>query len=484
MQKSFSLMIDDQEKSAITIADQDAQLPSYLLGGEKQPSYLFDGETLSKWYWSGLSAVDGKRVLTFDPLAITPLSALSTTLRGEALTLVRTLAQALTLCDSTFLDLSSGIIPLWRLWATDEGHILIMSQDLGDLFASVSNDDARYLNIASWVHHTVHPPFSLIDQMASLLYYSSVGVPAFFDKNSREDGFRVLPLAYLDTGLDKRTVSFIDDTLTMGMKGMRDAAGNKRPQHALTYFLEKTEGLEWNLGPLDEPKSREELLTSDKAAAFALSQAKRAKAKVFWRKRGWLIITIAASVILVGSFVTGRVKDALAPPYTASYGQEEIIRAYYQSQNELDLQKMEASLARKVKNPSSMEVTNLFVTRQTRQAYESINVQVNPEEWIAGGRQAIAEGTFIYGVSDVKIEQIDEITYSVNATYWAPFNYEGEAEEGPMAVYAYDLNQRFTVEMGKKGWYEITSISAPEVSHMQKIEVPTFQRTTNTPQLP
>ncbi|HPZ16382.1 MAG TPA: hypothetical protein PLX25_06930, partial [Sphaerochaeta sp.] len=79
MQKSFSLMIDNQEKSAITIADQEAQLPSYLLSGEKQPSYLFDGETLSKWYWSGLSAVDGKRVLTFDPLAITPLSALSTT---------------------------------------------------------------------------------------------------------------------------------------------------------------------------------------------------------------------------------------------------------------------------------------------------------------------------------------------------------------------------------------------------------------------
>lgn len=484
MQKSFSLLIDQSAKSAITIADQDAQLPSYLLGGEKKPGYYYDGKTLSKWYWSGLNAVDGKRVLTFDPLDITPFSALATTLRPKALPLVRSLAEALILCEASFLDLSSGIIPLWRLWATDEGHILIMSQDVGDLFSSVSDEGERYLNVASWVHHTIHPPFSLIDQLTSLLYYSAAGIPPFFDKNTREDGFRALPLSYLDTGLDNQTAAFIDATLSMGLRHMREAAGNKPPQRAVSSFLEQTEALDWNLGALQEPKSREELLAGDKAIDFSRAQAKRANAKVFWRKRGWLIITITVSVLLVGGFVTGRVKEALAPPYTASYNQEEVIRAYYRSQSELDLQKMEASLARKVKNPASLEVTNLFVTRQTRQAYESINVQVNPEAWIAEGRGAIAEGAFIYGISDVQIRRVDGITYQVSATYWAPFNYEGEAEEGPMAVYAYDLEQRFTVEMGKKGWYEITSISAPEITNMRKIDVPTYPRFADNIQLP
>ena len=47
-----------------------------------------------------------------------------------------------------------------------------------------------------------------------------------------------------------------------------------------------------------------------------------------------------------------------------------------------------------------------------------------------------------------------------------------------MAVYAYDMVQRFSIEMGKKGWYEITQISAPEIANMRRIEVATYTRTT------
>lgn len=484
MNRSFPLTVDNTPRSAIIIADQAAQLPSYLLGGEKQPGYLFDGENLTKWYWKSLSVFEGKRVLTFDPLSITPLAELSTSLRGRALTLVRSLSAALLLCDAAFLDLSSGIIPLSRLWATDEGHILIMSQDIGDLFSSVSDEDERYRNSACWVHHTVHAPFSLIDQMTSLLYYSAVGTPPFADRNSREDGFRHLPLALLDTGLDARTVSFIDAMLSLSLTKMREAAGNKLPHKALSYFLFESEALVWNLEAVEQPMSRERLLASPKAAEFAERQRKRAAVRIFWRKWGWIISVVTLSVVLVTSFVVGRVKDALAPPYTASFGQEEIIEAYYQSQNALDLQKMDASLARKVKNPSTMEVTNLFVTRQTRQAYEAINVQVDPVSWLEQGMPPIAEGSFIYGVSDVSIERLSEHTFAAHSTYWAPFNSAGETEEGPPAVYAYDMLQRFSIEPGKKGWYEITEISAPEISNMRRVEVATYPRSTDTNQLP
>ncbi|MDX9914709.1 MAG: hypothetical protein RBS49_02370 [Sphaerochaeta sp.] len=484
MKKSFPLTIDNTQLSAITIADQDAQLPSYLLGGEKRPGSLYDGKTLSPWYWKGLSAVEGKRVLSFEACSLTPLCELATSLRSQALTLVRRLCEALLLCDTAFLDLSSGIIPLWRLWVTDEGHILIMSQDLGDLFASVSDSDERYLNTASWVHHTVHGPFSLIDQMCSLLYYSAVGIPPFFDRNSREDGFRHLPLSLLATGLDLQTTAFIDDTLSMSLSRMREAAGNKHPHKALTYVLSKTEGLVWDLEVLEEPMSREQLLAAPKAAEFAAAQAKRATAKIFWRRYGWIIITVTLSVVLVTGFTIGRVKDALAPPYTASYSQEEVIEAFYHAQNSLDLQAMDAPLARKVKNPATMEVTNLFVTRQTRQAYESINVQIDPQAWVADGMPPIMEGTFIYGITDLAIERLNEASFVARSTYWAPFNYEGESEEGPMAVYAYDMVQRFTIEMGKKGWYEITAISAPEVANMRRIEVATYPRFSDTTQLP
>ena len=34
-----------------------------------------------------------------------------------------------------------------------------------------------------------------------------------------------------------------------------------------------------------------------------------------------------------------------------------------------------------------------------------------------------------------------------------------------MAVYAYDMVQRFSIEMGKKGWYEITNLSAGDCQY-------------------
>ena len=60
MNRSFSLTIDGTPLSAITIASQEAQLPSYLVSGEKQPGYLWDGEHLTRWYWKSLSCSKGR----------------------------------------------------------------------------------------------------------------------------------------------------------------------------------------------------------------------------------------------------------------------------------------------------------------------------------------------------------------------------------------------------------------------------------------
>ncbi|MFA5447020.1 MAG: hypothetical protein WC233_01945 [Sphaerochaeta sp.] len=484
MKASFPMTIDGVPMSAITIATQDAQLPSYILGGEKAPSYLYDGKELTKWYWKSLSVVDGMRVLTFDPLDLFSFSELATTRRSAALDLTRALAKALTLCDEQFLDLSSGIIPLWRLWATEEGQILILSQDLADLFAAVADEQARYFNIASWVHHNIHAPFSLVDQMVSLLYYSAVGIPPFFDRDTREDGFRHLPLAYLHTELPPKTVSFIDQNLSLSLSKMRDASGNKRPQRALSYFLEQTQSLVWDLESRETVPVVEELLASDEAARFVTAQAKRAKHKVFWRKRGWLVISVTLSVLLVGGFITGRVKEAMAPPYTASFDERQLIEAYYQAQNELDLQKMEAALGKGVKNPFSMEVTNLFVTRQTRQAYESFSVQVNAQTWRDEGMPPIVEDSFIYGVSDLSIKDLGNSTYLAQGTYWAPFNHTDEGEAEAMGIWAYDLTQQFSIEIGKKGWLLFSAVGMPTIENGRKVAVPTVPRFVNSVQLP
>jgi hypothetical protein len=127
-----------------------------------------------------------------------------------------------------------------------------------------------------------------------------------------------------------------------------------------------------------------------------------------------------------------------------------------------------------------MEVTNLFVTRQTRLAYEGINSQVDPNRWIADGKPALVEGTFLYGVADVEVVQQDETTFTATGTLYTPYSYTDEGEQQVQSqgvpIYLYHITQQFTVEMGKRGWYEITDIKAVNVDFVERVVVPSQKR--------
>lgn len=404
--ETFEHVIDGKPKRLIVIGPQSMELPTYLLQGEKAQGYLYRDGSMRSWFWEGLTVVDGKRCLYFNPLDIFAFEHIASTKRDQALALVQSLAKALMLLPSSFLDLSSGILPLWRIWGVEDGSILILPQDVADLFASCADEQTRFFHIGAWVHHGLHAPFSLIDQLTSFLYFAAAGFPPFADKNTREDAFRAVPLSLCPIDLDKATTAFIDKTLSLSLTKMRDISGNKESQKALSYFLEQTESLVWNLSVRKEPLKRESLYEVSECTSFLQAQEKRAKRKVFWRKKGWIVITVAVSVFTLAYFTTSRIRTALAPPYTAGMPPITVIEEFYAGQNALDLQKMEASLAKKTKNPASMEVTNLFVTRQTRQAYEGINTQIDPNQWIEDGKPALLEGTFLYGVADLVVKPL------------------------------------------------------------------------------
>ncbi|MEA4860302.1 MAG: hypothetical protein VB127_07445, partial [Sphaerochaeta sp.] len=400
--------------------------------------------------------------------------------RDRALEWVRLLADALSRMSTDFLDLSSGILPLWRVWGVEDGRLLILPQTLGDIFSSTAEEDERYQNISAWVHHGIHAPFTLCDQMGQLLYYAALGFAPFADRLTREDSFRPMPITSTKTQLSAATASFIHTTLTLSLTRQRDSAGNRESQKALTTFLAQTEHLQWNLPILEQKPKREEYLSIEACQRFLDGQAKRANRKIFWRKKGWIVITIVLSVAALAWFTTSRIQLALTPPYTAGMSQVQVVEEYYAGQNSLDLQKMEASLAKGTKNPASMEVTNLFVTRQTRQAYEGINSQVDPNRWLSEGKPPLVEGTFLYGVADLEVVQQDTVTFMATGTLFTPYSYtdEGVQQQGlqGIPIFLYRIRQMFTVEMGKRGWYEITDIKAVNVEFLQQLDVPTQKR--------
>lgn len=479
--ETFEYAIDGQLMRLIVIGDQSMELPTYLLQGEKAHGYLYKDGTLKRWYWKGLTVVDGKRCIYFDPIEIFAFEQIASTKRNQALSLVRDLANALMGLPSSFLDLSSGILPLWRVWGVEEGSLLILPQDVADLFASCSDEQKRFYHLGAWVHHGIHAPFALIDQLTAFLYFAAVGFAPFYDKDTREDAFKAVPLALCSVNLNKATTSFIDKTLSLSLTKMRDVSGNMESHKALAFFLAQTEQLTWDLPMLQEPRKREDLCAIPACASFLEAQRKRAVRNRFWRKKGWIVITVAVSVIAVAWFTTSRIQTSLTPPYTAGMPPITIIEEFYAGQNALDLQKMEASLAKKTKNPASMEVTNLFVTRQTRQAYEGINTQIDPNRWISEGKLAILEGTFLYGVADLRVKSVDERTFIAEGTLYTPYSYSNEEEVTEQAqkgirIFTYKIEQQFTVDRGKRGWYEITDISSVSVQPLQSIVVPTYSR--------
>ena len=480
--ETFNTNIEGTEYSCITIGEKGIELPTFMMQGVKNCGYVIQGGVQESWYWDGLTIAREKRCIYFKKMDLFPLTDIATKKRAKALVIVRDLAKALSLLSTKFLDLSSGIIPIWRIWGLEDGGFLILPQNLADLFSSCASEEIRSFQSTCWVHHDNHKPFSLCDQMTQLLYFACMGFPPFQNPETREDTFRALPVSlYPSLHLPTATSQFIDKTLSLSLTRQRDIGGNKESKEVLAWFIGATEDLLWTLEDRQEATSRDDLKLDPGCGPFLEKQKKRADRKIFWRKKGWIVASIAA-VVLVVIWITGsRIKASLTPPYTAGMTNVQIIDEYYTGQSELDIQKMEASLSKKAKNPASLEVSNLFVSRQTRQAYEGMNTQINPNDWIAKGKPAIMEGTYLYGVTDVQVEQIGDNTYQATSILYTPYAYTEPDESdvvqpsaGHVFMYRYEQVQEFTLGLSKHGWTEITSINNVSIQDLGTIEVETY----------
>jgi hypothetical protein len=480
--ETFNSTVEGTEYSCITIGEKGIELPMFMMQGVKTCGYIVRGGVSESWYWDGLTIAKEKRCIYFKKMNLFPLTDIATKKRSKALAIVRDLAKSLTILSTKFLDLSSGILPIWRIWGLEEGGFLILPQNLADLFSSCASEEVRSFQSTCWVHHDTHKPFSLCDQMTQLLYFSCLGFPPFQHSETREDAFRALPVSfYSGLNLPKATSQFIDRTLSFNLTKQRDIGGNKESRDALSWFIGVTENLQWNLENKDVATTRESLKLDPGCNLFLEKQKKRADWKIFWRKKGWIVASIAAVVIVVFWITGSRIKASLTPPYTAGMTNVQIIDEYYAGQSELDIQKMEASLSNKAKNPASLEVSNLFVSRQTRQAYEGLNTQIDPNTWIAKGKPAIMEGTYLYGVTDVKVEQIGENTYKATSILYTPYSYieqdeskETQPSSGYVLMYHYEQVQNFTLGLSKHGWMEITNITNVSIKDLGTIEVETY----------
>ncbi|MBK5200601.1 MAG: hypothetical protein JJE21_03610 [Spirochaetaceae bacterium] len=491
----IDFVIDDRKYNAIVFDNKDTNLPHALLAGEKAVSYLYKDGILIEWYWKGFSQYEGSKCVYFDKINIHPLAELSTSLRHKAPMLINQLAKAICLCDSKFLDLRGGIISAWRIYFTDDDDILLLSSNLSDIFASTNSEDTRYENTSSFIHSGIHEAFTLIDLMAQYYYLAAIGLKPFGDPSIREIGYKAIPLSLaapiICPELNKELIDKIDGILGLSLGKQRNISGNLNSQKALEWFFSKFDNTEWDLKNLDKVINTQKLLEeNEKTKGYLNLVSKKANQKIFLRNKGTMIIIVAIIVITVGTFTYSRIKEYLAPPYTAEMDQNGVIESYYKAQNDLNVEELDASFAHGVNSPIETEVTTLFVSRQTRQAYESKDTIINPVTWESESRPIVDANCIIYGVDDVNIESIGNNNYKVSSIFYSPDNYQENTVSSVTVDPNVDMNyfytyrfkqvQIFTIEMNKKGWYEISGLKTQSTDYMDTLKIPTkiVQKTT------
>lgn len=453
---------DGRTWTAIRIGRDEFGVPKHLMQGEKMEGIITDGTSIRPWYWEGFATIDEWRYVYFERCSLEPFDTIATVHRKDALKLVNRLAFALSQAESRFLDLSSGVFPLYRIFILDGHDILLLPPDLADIFSIMIDEDTKNRESTALVQGSAEAGFRLVSEMAQLLYYAAAGTLPFLREESREAGYNELPLSIYQS-MDAKTEGLISFILHAKSREMRDIMGNRSPEKVLPWFLERSKGLEWDLEDRSEEERQADVRKAEEAAearAIIEKTGKIAKRRAFWRVKGTVITVSVIAAVAIISFLVSYISGILEPPYTKDMEPVEIIEAVYQAQNELDPQALDDPV-KGTELPQSMEVTNLYVTSRTRMAYEAVEPIINANDWLSDGCPAIPASSFIYGVALESIEQTGENEYEATGIWYVPAPYEEDAEEEitesleTRPVYRYRVRQSFSFAWNDRGWWNI-----------------------------
>lgn len=477
-------VIEGVEYSCISLGLDDFAIPKHMMQGEKQDGYIYKDGELKKWKWEAFTTIDSIRYVYFDKCNLKPFSSIAFENRSKALELLLNLATAITLLPASFVDTTFGVVPVYRFYILDDDSWLILPPDLSDFFVMYYTDEERYLSSGCFTKSGTEPSFTLIRQFAEFLYYALTSKAPYQDREIREYNYTEFPLSeykkYLFKDLDDKTIGFIDFCLHASSKEMRKINGNKKCVENLSWFIEKASSLTWNVDnkTKEEYKMVEnELNKNGTYQKFLAKTQEGAKRNNFWRKKGSVIITIVVSVILIGAFLFSYISNLLEPPHTKDMDQKQIVEAYYEAINELDVSKLSAPL-KGCKSPQETEVLNLFVNRQTRMAYEQVAPILRADEWVDDGMPSFKASMFVYGADDVVVTQIGENQYKAVLKFYTPYDYsetestDDQVIQSEALTYVYEFTQIFDFAWNNRGWWNIVNVTNPEITLLEVIRTP------------
>lgn len=470
------------EMTALRFGPDKFDIPVHLMQKERESCILVTDEDILPFPWNGVTKDQEGQYVLLDKCNLESIWTIATTNRERALDLVRKTALGIKKGGKKFADLSTGIFPLYRIYIKDKKDILILPEDAASILAvSLVREDMDACS-KDLTKKDTEVGYTLILEMAELLYYAATGRFPYKNEEVRRSGYNEIPLEFYNTSLNEKTSSFITSTLNMKEKNQRKISGNNGPEKSIGWFIDSTESLEWNLKNRSEEEKEIDADKTENNEEFKKlwrEKSKKAKRRKFWAEKG---AVIAVTVLIAGFvcyFIGNWLYQTFKPPVTRDMSQVEVIEHMYSCQNGINPTELDEGF--KGDAAQFNEILNLYVTSTTRKAYEYIDAITIAPDWVEAGKPSITKDTWIYGVIPLSIEETEENHFVAKVQWYTPFAFDDEVEEtygekdGFARTFIYEVIQEFDFTWNNRGWWvctenEITDYSLLSVEYTPYLE--------------
>ncbi len=417
--ETHTITVDQKSKTAIPLGPESIIISRSMFQGGKALGYIASPSSVTPWFWQGIQTLEGRRCVYTDTENLQPLTLLfdsSSSLASRLdllVLLIRSLNRAQTEIPAPWFA-ESFILPAVRI--IPGTGALILPKPITELMEQSFTEQDKIEMHDAWIRPRLPAGTGWIFQCISLLYRMLTGIPPFLDDDVREVGYQPVPVGLLNPGVGSHAAK----TINLWLKGAKD----------LPSAEDLASWIEANYEALTTESVRQQDRDAETALkAYRRDLARKAKRHVYLRKKGMFLAVISAAVVISAAFLISHIIEAAKPPPTVGWSAEEVVRYYYQLQDELKLDAMNDILSRSARKVRETQLVYLHVTSSVRRAYGGDEL-IRASDWIEAGKPQLGPTDMVYGITDLDIQRMDDLRYRASYIFWLP---EGQETDPPSA---------------------------------------------------
>lgn len=386
-----------------------------LSQGTNLNGWIIRGDECTRWDTAGLTQHEGF-VYVYGPyMEMEPLRDKLQVGETEALAALERVSHAFRIAEQE--GVAPKVLHTRAVLLLDDGAVLLLPDLLVEAIRDQQDDETRLVEYEMFNHPDRRHLENLSFGMASAVYTALTGRWPYRTEDATE----------LHTMIREQTV--LEPLLVRPelRADISDFLYRSLTLEAVPDFAEWLETLhDWRdsgtTRVIDEQeRARLTQQAEQKGKQLMQQYSRREKVRKYWKQVAVAVIALALIGTIPGSIIRGH----LEPRKTADMDPAEVVRAFYMAQNELDHELMDDATVDGAGSGLVREATNLFVISRMRMSVEFETGIVNAAEWDDQGRPPIPEGSWVYGVTGLEIEEVnpnseEEKAFQVTYERWRP----------------------------------------------------------------